>query len=70
MIFFSLHSEIEEAPADLNSPIVFKAPTKSKPSKKLEEKSSKRKKESEDKHSKKLKNKKLLSFDEEEEEDF
>ncbi|XP_018567639.1 uncharacterized protein KIAA1143 homolog [Anoplophora glabripennis] len=65
-----LRKETEEAPADLSSRIVFKAPGKSKSLEKPEEKSSKRKKDSKDKDSKKLKNKKLLSFDEEEDEDY
>ncbi|KAJ8947374.1 hypothetical protein NQ314_008623, partial [Rhamnusium bicolor] len=62
-----LKKETEESPADLSSRIVFKAPSKSKSTEKPKEQSSKRKQDSQDKKSKKLKNKKLLSFDEEEE---
>ena len=57
-------SEAEEAPADLNSRIIFKAPTK----KKTEEQSAKRSADF-DKKAKKAKTKPLLSFADEEDDD-
>lgn len=62
-----LISEAREAPADLNKPIVFKAPSKSK-SDTPNQKSSKRPSSSSDnkKSTKKTKGKPVLSFDDEE----
>ncbi|CAH1101069.1 unnamed protein product [Psylliodes chrysocephalus] len=57
-----LQKEIEEAPADLDAPIVFKAPKKQETEDIPKKKSSKN-------DSKKIKNKTLLSFNDEEDDD-
>nr|XP_023018703.1 uncharacterized protein KIAA1143 homolog [Leptinotarsa decemlineata] len=61
-----LKKELDEAPANLSVPIIFKAPNKQEP---VEEKSSKKKQSSSTKKTKKSGNKSLLSFDEEEDDD-
>ncbi|CAG9816106.1 unnamed protein product [Phaedon cochleariae] len=61
-----LKKEIEEAPADLDAPILFKAPNKSKLTENPEHRESSKSSKSK---SKKLKSKSLLSFDEEENDD-
>ncbi|XP_060520844.1 uncharacterized protein KIAA1143 homolog [Cylas formicarius] len=68
-----LEKEEQETPADLNAPILFKAPDKSKPNSEVSSKQSvsKRRSSSTDqtkKSSKKIKNSSLLSFDDEEDE--